>query len=100
MADLQNTEFMRYLIERMKHYIEIEINKRKRESIPYEPVCPRGYLDCTQDPAYIKHYHPQIYSQLYGDVDPKQAVYERDGCCEIMHRDPEENHYCYDPDGI
>ena len=26
----------------------------------YKPVCPRGYVDCVGDPAYIK-YHYELY---------------------------------------
>ena len=39
----------------------------------YEPVCPFGYTDCVYDPAYIKHYHPKWYKELYGNKTPEEA---------------------------
>lgn len=96
--DLHKTSYMEYLIERMKRSIEREVDRIKRDSLPYKPVCPRGYLDCTRDPAYIKHNQPHLYLQLYGDVDPHEAVLQRDGCYEQLYRDPDEKGYCYDPE--
>lgn len=98
MEDLRMPQYMRELIELMKRQLERGIDKHKLDSLPYEPVCPRGYPDCIRDPAYIKHHQPHLYSQLYGDVDPTEATHQRDGCCEQMYRDPEEKHYCYDPE--
>lgn len=98
MEELHRSQCMRQLIEYMKGRLDREIDERKRKSMPYEAVCPRGYLDCVRDPAYIKYNQPHLYSQLYGDVTPAQAVRERDGCLEQVYRDPEETHYCYEPE--
>ena len=40
----------------------------------YIPVCPRGYVDCVCDPAYIQFYHPDWYKELYGDKTPEEAA--------------------------
>ena len=39
----------------------------------YAPTCKFGYADCIRDPAYIKHEHPEWYTELYGDVDPSEV---------------------------
>lgn len=59
----------------------------------YVPVCPRGYLDCVCDPAYIKYYHPDWYKKLYGDKTPEEAG---EKCRQKMLEDPDEENYCYD----
>lgn len=59
----------------------------------YWPVCPRGYFDCTNDPAYIQFYHPDWYEELYGDKTPIQAA---EACRKAMEEDPDMEYYCYD----
>ena len=63
---------------------------------PYKPVCPRGYIDCICDPAYIQHHCPEWYKKLYGDLTPTEALYVKNGCYERFVEDPDEEHYCYD----
>lgn len=50
----------------------------------YIPVCPLGYKDCVNDPAYIKCYAPDWYKELYGNLTPKEAsekdCYPNEGC--------------------
>jgi hypothetical protein len=53
----------------------------------YVPTCPRGYVDCVYDPAYIKCNHPELYKKLYGDLTPEQAFQK--SCSE------DEEYYCY-----
>ena len=79
----------------------IELNQRhKSEQItepePYTPVCPRGYVDCVRDPAYIKYHYPDWYAKLYGDLTPLQAILTEGGCLERTVEDPDEEYYCYD----
>lgn len=62
----------------------------------YEPVCPRGYVDCVRDPGYIKFYYPDWYQELYGDKTPKEAIHIPNGCFERFLKDPNEEGYCYD----
>lgn len=62
----------------------------------YNPLCPRGFNDCINDPAYIKFYHPEWYKELYGDMTPEEALCIENGCMESFKRDPEMNYYCYD----
>lgn len=62
----------------------------------YIPVCPRGYIDCVYDPAYIKDSAPNWYKDLYGDVSPEEAIYSEGGCWHKFLKDPDENYYCYD----
>ena len=62
----------------------------------YKPTCPRGYMDCVCDPAYIKFYHEEWYHDLYGDLTPEQAIHQEGGCMERFKSDPEMNFYCYD----
>ncbi len=59
----------------------------------YLPTCPRGYIDCVNDPAYIKHNCPDWYKELYGDKTLKEASEE---CRKRMEEDPDEKYYCYD----
>lgn len=40
---------------------------------PYIPTCPRGYVDCIYDPAYIKFYYSDWYEELYGQLTPEEA---------------------------
>lgn len=40
----------------------------------YIPVCPFGTKDCVSDPAYIKHFYPDWYEEMYGDITPKEAI--------------------------
>lgn len=62
----------------------------------YKPLCPRGYVDCVYDPAYIKFSSPEWYTELYGDMTPEEALYRSGGCFERFVNDPEERYYCYD----
>ena len=59
----------------------------------YTPVCPRGYLDCVYDPAYIHFHYPDWYKELYGDKTPEEAA---EKCRQKMLEDPDEENYCYD----
>ena len=59
----------------------------------YEPVCPRGYIDCVCDPAYIKFHHPEWYAEMYGDKTPYEAA---EGCRQKVADDPDEEFFCYD----
>ena len=60
----------------------------------YIPTCPRGYIDCVYDPAYIKCYYPDWYKEQYGDLTPEQA--SEKSCAEKVREDPDEEYYCYD----
>lgn len=60
----------------------------------YVPTCPRGYSDCTSDPAYLKVYHPEHYHYIYGDLTPEQASAK--SCQKRVEEDPDEDYYCYD----
>ena len=62
----------------------------------YKPVCPRGYVDCVCDPAYIKYHYPDWYANLYGDKTPEEAIYKQGGCWDSFINDPDEIYYCYD----
>lgn len=53
----------------------------------YIPLCPHGYEDCVNDPAYLKYYYQEWYRSMYGDKTPEELVKEE---C-----DPLDN-YCYD----
>lgn len=66
---------------------------KKSIFMPYVPTCPRGYIDCIYDPAYIKHYDPDWYKELYGHKTPEEAAEE---CRQRVARDPNEEYYCYD----
>ena len=59
----------------------------------YAPVCPRGYLDCVCDPAYIKYYHPEWYAKMHGDKTPEEVA---EKCRQKVIEDPDEENYCYD----
>ena len=60
----------------------------------YKPTCPRGYLDCVNDPAYLKAYHPDYYHDTFGDLTPEKASAK--SCQERVKEDPDEEYYCYD----
>ncbi len=60
----------------------------------YLPTCPRGYIDCIYDPAYIKSESPEWYKELYGDLTPEQA--SQKSCAEKVKEDPDEEYDCYD----
>ena len=62
----------------------------------YIPVCPRGYVDCVCDPAYIQFYHPEWYKELYGNKMPEEAIFQKGGCWDSFVNDPDEKYYCYD----
>ena len=62
----------------------------------YKPVCPRGYVDCVCDPAYIKYHYEEWYKELYGDMTPEEAIYKENGCWDSFINDPYEKYYCYD----
>ena len=55
----------------------------------YKPVCPFGLIDCVCDPAYIKHYHPLWYEDLYKDITPEEAA--KRACAQYASPDD-----CYD----
>ena len=59
----------------------------------YVPTCPRGYLDCIYDPAYIHFHYPVWYKELYGDKTPEEAA---EKCRQKVLEDPNEENYCYD----
>ena len=40
--------------------------------MPYNPVCPRGYSDCVNDPAYILYTDPKYYKKVFGDMTPNK----------------------------
>lgn len=61
----------------------------------YTPTCPRGYVDCICDPAYIKYHYPKWYAKLYGDKTPKEAS-KTGHCQEAFEKDPNEEYYCYE----
>lgn len=69
--------------------------KKSKFSV-YAPVCPRGYSDCVNDPAYIKFYHPEWYKELYGTMEPAEAIHKPNGCLESFRGDPDMEYYCYD----
>ena len=62
----------------------------------YKPVCPRKYVDCIRDPAYIKYHYPEWYEKLYGDMTPEEAIHVENGCWDSFTNDPDEEYYCYD----
>ena len=62
----------------------------------YIPLCPRGYVDCISDPAYIKRYHPSWYKEIYGDMTPEEALFDKGGCMDRFKNDPDMEYYCYD----
>jgi hypothetical protein len=65
--------------------------------IPYVPICPRGFVDCVWDPAYILYTDPDWYKELYGDKTPLEALWVDGGCMEKIEKDPKmEKYYCYD----
>ena len=64
--------------------------------VEYYPVCNKGYVDCIHDPAYIKHFYPDWYEDLYGNMLPEEAIHAEGGCCDKVAKDPDENYYCYD----
>lgn len=63
---------------------------------PYVPVCPRGYMNCVRDPAYILYHYPDWYKELYGDKTPLEAIWVKNGCWDSFTNDPNEEYYCYD----
>lgn len=60
----------------------------------YVPTCPRGYIDCVCDPAYIKFFNPDWYKKLYGDLSPEDAAKQH--CIPAFIKDPDEKYPCYD----
>lgn len=61
----------------------------------YTPACPRGYVDCVCDPAYIQHNYPRWYSKMYGNMTPKEAIFTKNSCWDKFINDPDEDNYCY-----
>lgn len=65
---------------------------------PYTPVCPASYEDCVNDPGYVKHYYPNWYKDMYGDIPPEEAIYTYckatcknvDGCITCADYDDED----------
>lgn len=51
--------------------------------VEYYPVCNKGYVDCIHDPAYIKHFYPDWYEELWGDKTVEEAFQEqvKEGVC-------------------
>ena len=49
---------------------------RTSKYMAYKPLCPRGFTDCVNDPAYIKYVNPKWYRELYGDKTPEEVVKE------------------------
>ena len=43
-------------------------------SYDYKPVCPFGYKDCIEDPAYLEHNFPIIYEESYESKTPDVVV--------------------------
>lgn len=62
----------------------------------YVPVCPRGYVDCIRDPAYLLFHYPDWYKKLYGNKTPLEAIWVENGCMDSYINDPDEEYYCYD----
>ena len=62
----------------------------------YIPLCPRGFIDCSNDPAYILKYSPSWYKKTYGDKTPQEVLMMKGGCLDSMKNDPEMKYYCYD----
>lgn len=54
----------------------------------YEPACPIGMIDCVCDPAYIKHFNPEWYEDLYGNMTVVEVV---EKCCKPYIMD---GHWC------
>jgi hypothetical protein len=96
LEDLGNSGLVKCCFESMKWKLENAIKERKHESMPYKPVCPRGYDDCVRDPAYIQHHYPDWYKELYHNLPPEKAIYMHYGCYDRMQEDPNEEYYCYD----
>ena len=69
---------------------------RKSHFLEYVAVCPRGFANCINDPAYILHHYPDWYEELYGDKTPLEAIWVENGCMASVERDPEMKYYCYD----
>lgn len=69
---------------------------KQSKFMAYIPLCPRGYTDCVSDPAYIRHYYPDLYTDRYGELTPTQAIFTKGGCMDMMKADPDEMYYCYD----
>ena len=63
----------------------METDSWEEASRRYIPVCPKGFVDCVYDPAYIKYYHPQWYDRIYNGLTPQEAadIYcsEREASC-------------------
>lgn len=66
---------------------------RQSRFMYYKPTCPRGYVDCVYDPAYIHFHYPDWYKELYGDKTPEEAA---EKCRQKVLEDPSEEYYCYD----
>lgn len=62
----------------------------------YKPTCPRGYIDCISDPAYIKANHSAWYKEMYGDLAPEEVIKLEGNCLQRFKEDPDEEGYCYD----
>lgn len=59
----------------------------------YEPTCPRGYKNCTEDPAYIYTFHYGVYRDMYGDKTPVEVSLNK--CLKKVIDDPSEFEKCY-----
>jgi len=76
--------------------LTVEDHAALHAGMDYTPACPRGYVDCVNDPAYIKLHDPEWYAELYGDKTPEEAAHEKNGCFDRLKEDPDEKYYCYD----
>ncbi len=59
----------------------------------YKPTCPRGYKNCTDDPAYIYCFHYRMYKDIYGNKTPEEAAVAT--CFTKIINDPSEFNKCY-----
>jgi hypothetical protein len=84
------------LIEVKKsHVSKNALDVLRKPDEDYTPVCPRGYVDCIHDPAYIKHTAPDWYKELYGDLTPAEAIHTRGDCYDLFKEDPNMDSHCY-----
>lgn len=55
-------------------YAKFKMPTSKPYHEPYKPICPKGYTDCINDPAYIKYYYPDWYTEMYRDKAPEEVA--------------------------
>ena len=86
------------IAEAISHHHIISVNIRcdfYEEKPLYKAVCPRGFVDCVYDPAYIKFNYPDWYKELYDTLTPEEAIKVENGCYERSMKDPDMKYYCY-----